>query len=101
MGASTAARAGYVTTLQAWLEQHKRYPDRARTRQQQGTATLYFVVNRQGQVLAYHLEQSSGHRLLDREALALIERAAPLPQMPPGLSATDLTVIVPIRFALR
>ncbi|MCB9930386.1 MAG: energy transducer TonB [Alphaproteobacteria bacterium] len=96
-----SVRAGYVAELQAWLERHKRYPERAIARRQQGTATLYFVVDRAGRVLDYRLEKSSGHRLLDREVLAMIQRAAPLPRMPAGLSAADLTVILPVRFALR
>ncbi len=95
------ARAGYVAALQAWLERHMRYPERAVARRQQGTATLYFVVDRLGRVLDYRLEQSSGHRLLDREALAMIERAAPMPQMPASLIAADMAVVVPISFALR
>ena len=95
------ARAGYVAALQAWLERHMRYPERAIARRQQGTATLYFVVDRLGHVLDYRLEQSSGHRLLDREALAMIERAAPMPQMPASLIAADMAVVVPISFALR
>ena len=70
-------------------------------RRQQGTATLYFVVDRAGRVLEHRLEQSSGYRLLDREALAMIDRAAPLPRMPAAMSGDDLAVIVPIQFALR
>jgi protein TonB len=98
---SDDARAGYVAALQAWLQRHMQYPERAIARRQQGTATLYFVVDRLGRVLDYRLEQSSGHRLLDREALAMIERAAPMPQMPASLIASDMAVVVPIRFALR
>lgn len=95
------ARAAYVAQLQAWLQRHKRYPQHAIARRQQGTATLYFVVDRTGRLLDYRLEQSSGHRLLDREALEMIERAAPLPRMPAGLSGSDLAVVLPVRFALR
>lgn len=99
--AAHEARAAYVAQLQAWLQRHKRYPQRAIARRQQGTATLYFVVDRTGRLLDYRLEQSSGHRLLDREALEMIERAAPLPRMPAGLSGSDLAVVLPVRFALR
>ncbi len=98
---STHAKAAYVSLLQQWLERHKLYPQRAMARRQQGTATLYFVVDRAGRVLEHRLEQSSGHRLLDREALAMIDRAAPLPRMPAAMSGDDLAVIVPIQFALR
>ena len=91
----------YAATLQVWLEKHKRYPRRARSRRQQGTALLFFVVDRQGQVLNYRLEQSSGFRLLDEEALAMIQRAQPLPAMPASMQESTLELVVPVEFYLR
>ena len=80
---------------------HKQYPDRALARRQQGTATVYFVVNRMGQVRDYRLEQSSGHRLLDQEAAALVQRAVPMPRLPDPIPGHELPVIVPIEFGVR
>jgi len=49
---------------------------------------LYFVINRQGQVLDYRIEQGSGHPALDEEVVQMIECAKPLPAMPPSMKKT-------------
>lgn len=91
----------FMAQLQAWLERHKEYPRRARLRRQEGTALLYFVMDREGRVLDYRLERSSGHRLLDREVMDMLERAQPLPKMPDQMSQARLELVVPVQFFLR
>lgn len=95
------SRQAYFAELQAYLERHRRYPRAARLRRQQGTAVLYFVIDRQGNVLDYRIERSSGHRLLDREVAAMLERAKPLPPAPPELQRSRFELLLPIRFAMR
>lgn len=96
-----AGEADFVARLRAWLAQHQHYPDRARARRQQGTALVSFVMDREGRVLSSRLQQSSGYAMLDREALALLARAEPLPAIPPSLGADRLEIAVPIRFDLQ
>lgn len=91
----------YMATLQAWLEKHKEYPRRARLRRQEGTALLYFVMDRDGQVLEHRIERTSGYALLDREVAAMIERAQPLPRMPASMNRPRLELVVPVQFFLR
>jgi protein TonB len=91
----------YMTMLRAWLEKHKEYPRRAQRRRQEGTALLYFVMDRDGRVIDYRLERSSGHELLDREVRAMIERAQPLPKMPEDMQRARLELVVPVQFYLR
>ena len=100
-GALPGDRKDYAATLLAWLERHKEYPRRARLRRQQGTVQLYFMVDRAGKVLDYRIEQGSGHRALDDEVLAMIERAQPLPTMPEDLEKETLELVVPVQFFLR
>ena len=100
-GGMPGQTADFMTQLQAWLEKHKEYPRRARMRRQEGTALLYFVMDRDGQVLRHRLEQSSGHDLLDREVIAMIERAQPLPKMPDTMGEPRLELVVPVQFFLR
>jgi len=94
-------QADYLTRVQAWIEKHKEYPYRARLRREEGTALLYFVVDRGGRVRDYELRQSTGHALLDREVLAMIERAQPQPRVLGHLNPEALEMIVPVRFSLR
>ena len=62
---------------------------------------LRFAIDRSGKVLDYRIEKSSGFELLDREAVAMIQRASPLPPMPPEMRADRLEVVVPVPFVLR
>jgi protein TonB len=87
--------------LQAWLEQHKRYPRRARLQRLEGTAKLRFVMNRQGRVLDYEIVAGSGHPLPDEAAIAMIQRAEPLPAIPGDMKLDRLPLVVPVRFDLR
>lgn len=100
-GGTPGQQADYLTLLQIWLEQHKEYPRRAQRRHQQGTAMLYFRMSRDGMVLDFRIEQSSGHTLLDREVAAMIKRAQPLPAMPDFMTQARLELVVPVVFAIR
>ncbi|WP_421708783.1 TonB family protein [Algihabitans sp.] len=100
-GGFPGAEADFMAQLQAWLEKHKEYPRRAQLRRQEGVALLYFVMDRDGQVIEYRLQESSGYDLLDREVSDMIERAQPLPKMPDDLTQARLELVVPVQFFLR
>lgn len=100
-GGLAEANVDYLVTLQAWLEKHKEYPRRAKRRRQEGTAMLYFVMDRNGKVIEARIEESSGSRLLDTEVMKMIERAQPLPRMPEEMSMAKLELVVPVQFYLR
>lgn len=99
-GGTPGASPDYLARLRAWLEKHKRYPRRARLRRQEGTAMLSFVVDREGRVVEYSIRESSGHRILDEEVVAMIERAQPLPGFPDDLQRPRLELVVPVQFFL-
>lgn len=94
------AMTEYLELIRARLAQLHRYPKLARRRNQQGTAALRFVVNRQGQIVSNKVVTSSGHRLLDAEALKLIERASPLPPLPDEVRRFTLEVNMPVAYRL-
>ncbi|MEQ8653265.1 MAG: TonB family protein [Kiloniellales bacterium] len=98
-GPSGAELNSYASQLAAWLERHKRYPQSARRRGEQGVVTLQFTLDARGHVVARRIVRSSGHERLDREVLALLERASPMPR-PPG-DAPRFSLAVPIAFSLR
>jgi protein TonB len=70
-------------------------------RRQEGTPLVRIVIDRAGRVLSVRLEQGSGHELLDAEALALVERAQPLPPLPDDVTAATVEVVVPVNFRVR
>ena len=90
-----------MNQLRYWLERNKTYPKEARRMRQQGVVNLYFRVTRDGRVLAHDIRKSSGHKLLDGEAEAMLKRAQPLPKFPDGMKGGYLDVVVPVLFSLR
>jgi protein TonB len=85
--------------LSAWLESHKRYPDGARSRGEQGRTVLRFRIARSGQVLSYAVVGSSGYPELDGAVDAMM-RGAALPPFPADMTASDVEVTVTVRFGL-
>ena len=88
----------YHDIIRAWLEKHKRYPRMAKRRKQQGTATLYFKIDRKGKVLKHTISHSSGYNALDREVSAMLLRAAPLPPAPDKIPEQALEFNLPVAF---
>ena len=91
--------ANYRAMLSAWLESHKRYPESARARGEEGRAVLRFHVERSGRVLNFAVVQSTGYPDLDA-AINQMMRGASLPPFPPDMTASDVDVSVGIRFAI-
>ena len=90
-------RSQYSKTAHNWLNKYKRYPPRAQYRGEEGTVLVTFVVNRHGEVLNHEVERSSGNPLLDKEALAMIKRAQPLPVFPDELAKVKDTITVRVK----
>ncbi|KZN60355.1 energy transducer TonB [Pseudoalteromonas luteoviolacea] len=87
--------------VQAHLERKKRYPRSAKIRAQQGAPWVKFSINRQGEVLSVSLYKASGITALDKEAIALVKRAQPLPPPPDSIEGNPITMAVPIAFFIK
>jgi len=97
-GAAGDTRA-YARRLVGHVERHKRYPREAARQGIAGTARLAVTIDRQGRLAGARLAKSSGHALLDEEALATARRAAPYPRPPEGLGGGSITFTVDLRFS--
>ncbi|MCP3986494.1 MAG: TonB family protein [bacterium] len=93
--------AHYLDVVGRKLARQRRYPRRARVRRLEGVATIRFELDRQGRVLWKRLQRSSGHIVLDREALAMVDRAEPFPPMPDAIDKHTLEFMAPVEFALH
>lgn len=87
--------------LLAQLEKFKRYPSDAMANHQEGVPTVTFSMDRKGHVLSASLSSSSGHPLLDQEAVALPKRAQPLPVPPDSVEGDPITLTVPVEFYIH
>lgn len=99
-GSAIAGQKNYFSELANWLNQHKNYPRRAKRNKQQGVVSLEFTINNNGEVLSKSIKNSSGHPILDRAALKLLEAASPLPKFPDNMQQSRLTLVVPIDYSL-
>ena len=91
----------YFVVVRAWLQEHKRYPRRARLRMMQGEALIDFVIDRSGRVVSYELQKSTGYDVLDREVVAMIRRASPMPAFPPDLAGNKIRLSIPVNYGMR
>ena len=99
-GGRAGDQQNYFGRLVAWLNRYKDYPPEAKKRKQQGTVVLAFSIDRAGEVLAARIQTSSGYPFLDRAALAMLDRAGPLPPMPDSMPRERLHLAVPIEYSL-
>lgn len=103
-GHAPAAHASILTwkgRVVGLLERRKRYPPEARGRREHGVAHLSFSIDRAGRLVASRIARSSGSDVLDREALALAQRAQPFPPPPRELAGEQINLSVPVRFNVR
>jgi protein TonB len=91
----------WESALAAHLERFKHYPDKARTRGDQGTVTVAFTIDHNGRVVNSRIVQSSGSETLDGETLAMLVRAQPLPKPPDNILDSELSFVVPVKFNLK
>ncbi|WP_434632742.1 energy transducer TonB family protein [Chromobacterium sp. CV08] len=84
------------------LAGHKRYPEDAISRRRGGVAKVEVTLDAGGRVRAASLAAGSGTLSLDREALAVLRRAQPLPAPPPERLVDGLIrIVLPIHFDLN
>ena len=93
--------ATYGQSISKEIKRYQKYPPIAQRRGWEGTAEVSLQISAEGKVTAITLAKSSGHTVLDQEALEMVRRASPLPQAPPDLRGHALVVAVPIVFKLQ
>jgi periplasmic protein TonB len=89
----------YRTRLEAHLARFRIYPASARSAGQEGTVHLRFLMDHEGRVIDAWIEGSSGISDIDREALASVVRAQPLPSLPAGWP-DRMDISLPIEFEI-
>jgi protein TonB len=98
--AGAAAFADFRGRVLAHLARHKRFPDQARALRVSGRVAVTFSFDARGRVTNVALAASSGHPVLDQEALAMVRRASPFPVIPPETGRMAASFTAPIRYDL-
>ena len=94
------ALPNWKSALVARLERYKRYPAEA-NRVARTVLRSSRLVSTEAAACTCTYMRSSGSSLLDRETVALAERASPMPPPPPEVAGTQIPIVVPIRYNTR
>jgi protein TonB len=97
----TQADYGWLRDL-LWkrIEELKRYPTLARANHWEGKVVVQAVIRADGTVGALSVAESSGHALLDEEAMVVMRKASPL-RLTHQLEKSQITILVPISYRLE
>jgi periplasmic protein TonB len=97
----TQADYGWLRDL-LWkrIEELKRYPMLARANHWEGKVVVQAVIRADGTVGALSVAESSGHALLDEEAMVVMRKASPL-RLTHQLEKSQITILVPISYRLE
>jgi periplasmic protein TonB len=90
---------GWQSALGAWLQEHRAYPQAARQNNEQGRVVVRFTVDRNGHVADVELVTSSGSRILDDAAQAML-RGAKVPPFPADMPQDRAVITVPLHYSL-
>lgn len=91
---------GYAEAVRSRILRDQRYPGEALANAWQGTTEVTVVIGADGQVKGARVAASSGHPVLDAEAVAKARSALDLPAPPRFLQGREFTLAVPIVFRL-
>jgi protein TonB len=90
------AQANWNSQLYAQIARHKQYSGSER-----GTVRVAFSVDRSGGVHNVRVVASSGSSVLDREAMAMLQRSQPLPPPPPEVPGAQIPKVLPVQYNIR
>lgn len=97
---STSAANHVRSHIQALFAARFRYPPLARKHGWQGSVKVRLTLRAGGSVERVQVVESSGHRILDRDALKTLQRIDTVPDVARWLRGQGLSVDVPIRYRL-
>jgi protein TonB len=73
-------------------------PRAARRARLEGTAYVIVTFDERGQILSVRLRKSSGHKVLDEDAISTVKNLRSLPKPPGELGWTRKSLTIPIRY---
>ncbi len=93
--------SAYNRGLFAAITEQKRYPRAARKLGLQGRVIVVVTLDRRGGLAEPpRIHTSSGHSILDEDALRAVRSAAPFPPLPSGFAGTTRQIAIPVQYRL-
>ena len=94
-------RSDYARRINEAAERHKIYPRVAIDNLWQGEVDLVMAIASDGRIASLRVTNSSGHRVLDDQALDMFARAKPQVRMPAGLRGREFEMELRAVFRLE
>jgi len=98
------ALSRYLSSVQAQIRTNKRYPRLSRRRSEEGAVTVQFRLQENGAIQSGpRVSKSSGHPMLDDEAIRSVKVSAPYPRFPESVQKeyVDLEIVIVFRLEER
>ncbi|MGH8674057.1 MAG: TonB family protein [Burkholderiales bacterium] len=99
--ADAGTLAQYRLALIGAARLYKRYPRVALDNNWQGKVEVRIAIGAGGAISMLSVRTSTGHHVLDQQALEMIEMAKAMAQIPPALRGREFAVDIPVIFSLR
>ena len=90
----------YRLALIVATRRFKRYPAIAMEKGWQGRVEVHMVIGGNGMVASVSINSSSGHEILDNQALDMLEKGRTAVAIPAGLRGRDFSIDIPVIFNL-
>ena len=90
---------GYGQLLYEMVGRNKQYPQLAIRRNWEGTVTVSARIS-MGKVVDISMVDSSGHKVLDEQALKMVKKAVEQLPVQENLAHKSFTVVIPVDFHL-
>jgi periplasmic protein TonB len=100
-GSSKIDQDKFLDLLSRHIAKFQRYPRLAQRRGWEGKTVLNIELTGTGDLISKNISVSSGFKILDNEAMKMIDRAMPLPVSSELLSNKILTIYIPIKFEIN
>ena len=93
--------ARYRAQLIGAARRYKQYPRAAMDNQWEGAAEVAMVIDADGKIREMTIRSSSGHEVLDRQAIDMFRKAKPLVPIPGALRGREFRVTLKAIYSLR
>jgi TonB family protein len=91
----------YAAVIKEKILTQWQYPPKARRMLMEGRLMLVFHLDRQGSLKGIEIESSSGHGLLDEEAIRAVSDASPFPPFPDHIAVKRLNIKAAFDYRLK
>ena len=91
----------YRLALIMATRRYKRYPATAMENGWQGSVEVHMVIGANGAIADASIKTSSGHEVLDNQAMDMLKKGKTTVQVPASLRGREFTIDVPVIFSLE